>query len=106
MAVEKISTEWIDQTLHLWTKMLEELHDIADEWDEISDTEQVSWSLDWQQFILFLEDLNTGYRSSQMNPKQQAQYKDLLSKLKEVAPILKKLNIAQPPASVAESVQI
>ncbi len=81
--------------------MLEELEDIVPEW------EQADWSLEWAQFMDILEYvLHKAYQSSQMTSQQKAQYKELLSKLKEVEPVLKKLDIAQLPVSVAESAHV
>ena len=98
MAKEIIGADRIDHTLWLGTAMLEELADISQEWDEIPDWEQADWSLEWEQFLSFLRhDLEAAYKSSQMTSQQKAQYKKLLANLKDVAPILKKLNLSQPP---------
>ena len=46
--------------------------------------------------------LHKAYQSGQMTPEQKAQYKELLSKLKDAAPTLKKLDLSPPPVSLAE----
>ncbi len=105
MAKEIISADRIDHTLWLGKVMLEELGEIVTEWDGVPDWERVDWSLEWEQFISFMRhDLDAAYKSKQMTSQQKEQYKELLSKLKEVAPILKKLNLSQPPALLAETV--
>ncbi len=103
MDKEIISTVRIEGTLKLGMAMLEELAEYAPEWDEMPGAERASWSMDWEQFIFFLQDdLDTAYQSSQMTSEQKVRYKELLSKLEEAAPILKKLNLSQAPVSPAE----
>ncbi|MSQ14862.1 MAG: hypothetical protein EXR50_03245 [Dehalococcoidia bacterium] len=98
--MEIISADRIDHTLKMGSAMLGELEEIVPEWDEIPDWEQADWSLGWEQFISLLRhDLEAAYRSSQMTAEQKAQYKQLLSKLKDVSPVLKKLNLSQPAVS-------
>ncbi len=103
MAKEIINTVRIERTLKLGMAMLEELAEYAPEWDEMPDTEQYTWYMDWEQFIFFLQDdLDAAYQSAQMTSQQKVQYKELLSKLEEAAPTLKKLNLSQSPVLPAE----
>ncbi len=105
MVAKPTPTKRISRELELAFLMLEELDDNVTHWNEMSDWEQDDWHLEWGQFVNNVEyKLHIAYQSGQMTSKQQSKYKELLSKLKKAAPTLKKLNLSQPPVSLAEIV--
>ncbi len=101
MAAEIISADRIELELKLGNAMLEELSDNFERWREMLEGEQVSWLLDWDQFIHILEHtLNKAYVSNQMTPAHKTRYKELLSKIKDATPTIQKLNLTEPNVSL------
>ena len=97
----------IDQRVEIELKslrlMLGDLPEVAQEWDELSDGERVSWSLDWDQLMGALKvTLDPYYRSGAMNDDQRARYCTILRQLKEALPLIERLQLYPPPVPLDE----
>jgi hypothetical protein len=83
--------------------MLGDLPEVAQEWDELSDGERVSWSLDWDQLMGALKvTLDPYYRSGAMTDDQRARYGTILGQLKEALPLIQRLQLYPPPVPLDE----
>ncbi len=88
------------ESLHL---MLGDLPEVAQEWDELSDGERVSWSLDWDQLMGALKvTLDPYYRSGDMTADQRARYREILRQLQEALPLIQRLRLYPPPVPLEE----
>jgi len=91
-----------NQSVELWLKclrlMLGDLPEIAEEWDELSDGERVSWSLDWDQIMASdLPILDRHFRAGAMTTEQETRYRALLCELKAMLPTIQRLQLYPPP---------
>lgn len=74
-----------------------DLPEVADDWDDLLDSERVSWSLDWNHLMVdYLPEVDQAYRAGCMTPDQRARYCELLDSLRGVLSILEHLNLARP----------
>ncbi|MSQ15413.1 MAG: hypothetical protein EXR50_06075 [Dehalococcoidia bacterium] len=97
MAAQKITAEQVEGWLRIWPKMLVELDENVERWDEMPDWEQVDFMLEWSQFVSFLENvLCPAYESDLMTKAQREQYKELLSKLRKAIPTIQQLDLTRP----------
>ncbi len=84
--------------------MLGDLPEVAQEWDELSDGERVSWSLDWDQLMGALQvTLDPSYRSGAMSDEQRARYGTIRRELKEALPTIEQLQLYPPPVPLEEA---
>ena len=84
--------------LHSFTA---DLAGLVEEWESLSENAKEVESLDWDHLVgSYLTELAEYYLAGQMTPKQQARYRELLKKLKESMPAIRKLNLRLPPISV------
>jgi hypothetical protein len=78
--------------------MIADLPEVAAEWDELSDGERASWSLDWDQLMgSYLYLLDKYYRSQQLTPDQQVRYCTILRRLRESMALIDELQLFPPP---------
>jgi hypothetical protein len=91
----------IDGRLHLLLAEIEELPATADEWNSLEDWQRASISLEWDHMMAdYLTEADEYYRSGEMAPDQQARYRHVLCKLREVLPVVERLNFYPPPVSL------
>jgi len=75
-----------------------DLKSVSADWAALSEVERVTGSLDWDQAMAsYLPLLDRAYRAGQMTEDEQAQYRLLLGKLKELLPTVTRLNLYRPP---------
>ncbi|MBI4497888.1 MAG: hypothetical protein HY689_08330 [Chloroflexi bacterium] len=79
---------------------LEDMPEVAAEWPTWSENSQCSYALDWDKLMRELKLVVEAYRFGRMTPDQQAQYQELLGKLKEALPLIRKLNLTHPPGDL------
>lgn len=91
----------IDLDLDALFYELEDLIELAEIWDEEPDHMQYAEMLTWDSCMSTLSlDRDPAYHSGQMTLEQQARYRDLLRRLKEVLPILQNLGFSRPSVSL------
>ena len=91
----------IDQRVEIELKslrlMLGDLPEVAQEWDELSDGERVSWSLDWDQIMASdLTVLDRHFRAGEMTTEQEVHYRTLLCELNAMLPTIQRLRLYPP----------
>ena len=73
---------------------LDELTEVAEEWQEMPDGERTSWSLDWDQVMgSDLPEIEQYYRCGKLTAEQRARYRDLRRRLKAALPTIERLNL-------------
>ena len=72
------------------------LPELVEEWNDMSESSQASWVLEWMNLLDGLNFLTQAHSCGDMTPAQQARYETLMVKLKESAPILKRLELSLP----------
>ena len=88
----------IERRLRALLAEVEDLPNVSAEWDQWSEGNQVSYSLDWDHLMAdYLTELDGYYRAGDMTPDQQARYYELLRKLEANLPIIRCLNLFPPP---------
>lgn len=101
MATPSTVSSRLDRGIDLVRSFLDDLPDLADEWGKLAEAPRVSLSLEWDHLMAdYLTELDEHYRSGEMGPGQIAEYKLLLGRLKEVLPIINRLNLYRPPISL------
>ena len=91
----------VERGLHALIAELDWLPNTAAEWDVLSDTEQVSISLDWDHLIAdYRTELDEFYHAGTMTMQQRERYHVLLHKLREAQPIFERLNLYRPTISL------
>lgn len=91
----------IETGLHALIAEVDWLPNTADEWETLSDTEQVSISLDWDHLIAtYLTELDEFYHAGKMTAEQRERYHLLLHKLRDAQPIFERLNLYRPTISL------
>ena len=69
---------------------------LAETWNDLSDSNQVSYFLEWDNLMGMLKFLMQAYSAGDMTPPQKARYKALVSKLKKHKPIIDRLELSVP----------
>ncbi|MGI8689502.1 MAG: hypothetical protein ACR2M3_13090 [Thermomicrobiales bacterium] len=97
MATTTEITSRVERSLSALLAELDWLPNTAAEWDGLSDTEQVSISLDWDHLIAdYLTELDEFYHAGKMTAEQRERYHLMLHKLKDARPIFEQLNLYRP----------
>jgi len=103
MAAPTRTNQGIEIGLKSLRLMLGDLPEVAEEWPQLSDGERVSWSLDWDQIMASdLRVLDRHYRAGAMTTEQEARYRKLLCMLKDLPPLIERLQLYPPPVSLEE----
>jgi hypothetical protein len=77
--------------------MLGDLPEVAQEWSQMRDAEQASWSLDWDQVIgTHLQVLDSHYHTGDMTAQQRIEYQELRRKLVGALPLIRQLGLFEP----------
>lgn len=97
MATETTREERIELRLNALLASVADLPDIAEEWCALGDAERTSLSLDWDHLMAdYLTELDIDYEDGKMAGGQQTRYRQLLRKLKEIMPIIQRLDWYRP----------
>ncbi len=88
----------IERNLGALLAEVEDLPNVSAEWDQWTEGNRVSYSLDWDHLMAdYLTELDGYYRAGDLTPDQQARYFELLLKLKARLPMIHHLNLYPPP---------
>lgn len=102
MATQTAAITAVDRGLISLALMLSDLPAVAEEWDELSEAERASWSLDWDQEMGALPVvLVPAYRDGRMTDTQAANYRELWLRLGAGLPTIRRLNLWRPPMALA-----
>jgi hypothetical protein len=93
-------TQRLDLHLLAVEDLLNELAEVAATWDQLPESEQAAWSLDWDQAMARLRLLDRAARAGEMSLAQRQRYRVLLKRLCQALPALEQLNLQRPPVSV------
>jgi hypothetical protein len=87
----------IDIGLESLRLMLGDLPEVAEEWNQLDDGEQVHWSLDWDQLMgSDLPLLEAHFRADRMTAAQRERYRAVLTELKAALPLIERLDLYRP----------
>ncbi|MSQ14340.1 MAG: hypothetical protein EXR50_00535 [Dehalococcoidia bacterium] len=90
-----------ERSLNAIHSFIDDLRDLAEEWETLEEWDRVSESLYWDHMMAdYLVELDGFYNSSQLTKAQQSSYCLLIRRLKEVMPIITRLNWYCPPVSL------
>lgn len=97
MAAPSSKADDVDFFLDLVWRMIGDVPEIAEEWQELAGWERASWALDWDQVALGdVTRLDRHFRAGDMSSSQQADYLRLLGRFAQLAPVLMRLELAVP----------
>jgi hypothetical protein len=97
MAQKTELNQLIAKALRYDHAMIDELIEVVEEWDEIDDSERLSWMMDWDQFALSEQrDLRRWYTNGDMSVKQEAEYERLLERIDEHIPLIQQYGLTVP----------
>ncbi len=84
--------------IDLWSleAEIDDLPELAEDWNSLSENNNVSYLLEWHNEMGKLKFLARAHQSGDMTPTQQVRYKALLAKLKEYQPIIERLELSVP----------
>lgn len=92
----------IDGDLRYDHLIVDDLPYYAQDWDERTEDDRTAFSLDWDQALgSRLQFLQKEYTAGTMTPGQRTGYEDLLCKLRELLPTIKRLDLYLPPGLLA-----
>ena len=87
----------VERSLGALLAEVEDLPNVSAEWDQWTEGNRVSYSLDWDHLMAdYLTELDGHHRAGDLTPDQQARYLELLQKLKATLPIIHHLNLYPP----------
>ncbi len=90
-----------ERDLDAINSFIDDLPELAEEWDTLEEWDTVSESLYWDHLMAdYLAELDGYYRINMLSTAQQKSYRKLIKRLKEVMPIIEKLNWYRPPVSL------
>ena len=75
---------------------VDDLPRLLEIWDTLSDNNQVSYLLEWDDLMGRLDFLERGHKAGDMTPAHEKRYKTLLAKLKKYDFIIKRLDLGLP----------
>ncbi len=91
----------------IWTRIrslntfIHDLPGLEEEWSSIPSGVQSSFSLEWDQLMTEdIQELTECYNLGELTEAQRSSYRELLHELKEVMPIVEKLNWHRPSVPV------
>lgn len=77
--------------------MVDDLPEIADEWDELSDGESESWSHDWDNEMAKLTFLVEYVAQGVLTDDEERRYSGVVQKLHDAAPAIRRIRLRPPP---------
>lgn len=93
-----------DTALKIVRLLLDELDEVAEEWDALGEGERVAWSLAWGNEMARLRHLRRQADAGVLTPYQRALLTDILSRLAERRPRVVHLGLETPEGADAPSV--
>ena len=103
MATTAAVTRRLDRDIGSLRSFIDDLPGLADEWERLDEAPRVSLSLEWDHLMAdYLTELDEYFRCGEMASGQRVEYKSLLGKLRELLPIIRRLNLYYPPVSLGE----
>jgi len=91
----------IDHFLSALVANVEDFPAVVDEWETLPDGEQASTALHWDHLMAdYLTELDEHYRDGEMSEAQAKRYRELLSQLKSILPLVHKLKFYPPPVAL------
>lgn len=97
MATTTEARERAESYLRFAEAIVEDLPEVAEEWDGLGVDGQMSFSLEWSNEMSGLARLSEYSSRGQLTGKQQERYAKLRGKLKEIFPLVEKLDLYRPP---------
>ncbi|MGE0543239.1 MAG: hypothetical protein AB7R89_24025 [Dehalococcoidia bacterium] len=79
--------------------MVDDLPEIADEWDELSDGECESWSHDWDNEMAKLTFLGEYVAQGVLADDDERRYSEVVQKLRDAAPLIRQTHLRSPQIS-------
>ncbi len=76
------------------------LPEMAEAWEQEPEDRRLTYSLEWDEPLGRLEQLDRAYRSGALPTEQAARYRDLLRALREALPLIQKLALEPPRVSL------
>ena len=76
--------------------MLNDLQDVAAEWDRLGDEERTAWSIDWSNEMSALERLGQQAAEGVLADEQVRRYDHIIRRLNDVCALIKRLGLYQP----------
>jgi len=86
----------IDLALTSIRHMLDDLPEIAAEWDVISTDERLAWSLDWGNEMVKLQHIADALASARLDPDRTAQYRQLADRVAALVSTVDRLGLRRP----------
>ena len=75
---------------------LEDLPEVAAEWQSLDDGEQMSWGIQWGNEMAKLERLSRYAAEGSLAPDQQDSYRQLVIRARDLVPIMSQLKLYRP----------
>ena len=101
MATPSSTSADVELYLDCAWRMIDDVPELAGEWDDLPDAERASWSLDWDQVVLDdMRRLDREYRGGGMSRVQEASYQRLLHRFADLLPVLSRLGLSIPRVSL------
>ncbi|MBA2447187.1 MAG: hypothetical protein H0V51_04080 [Chloroflexi bacterium] len=93
----------IEQGLGALIAEVNDLPNLAKEWEELPDWNRASISLDWDHLLAdYLTELERVYRGGAMTPDQQARYRELRCKIRAALPLFERLRFLPIPVPLED----
>jgi hypothetical protein len=106
MAAASAVTMRIDRSLQSLLAEVEDLPNLAAEWDLLPDGARASIALDWDHLMAsIMAELSQAYQSDAMSWEQQERYLLLISNVWEAMPIIDRLGFYHPRFSPTEELR-
>lgn len=91
----------IDQFLGALQSWVEDFPALVGDWESLEEADQVGTSLQWDHLMAdYLTELDEHYRDGEMSIEQAEGYRRLLGQLKEILPLIQKLQFWEPIVSL------
>lgn len=101
MAAQTAVETRADRFLRLILAEVDGLPDTATRWCEWLDWQQADFALEWGHLMVdYLAELTEQYQSGAMSEPQRAQYRELLLRLRSALPVIERLRLQVPDASL------
>ncbi len=96
MATQTRVNERIDLKLNAVAAEFAGLPATAEDWPHMLDDHQAAFLLEWDELMARMESLDREFHSRGMTSAQQHAYRTLLTKLRDVLPLVERLNLPKP----------
>lgn len=83
----------IDNLLDGISEDVSALPALAKSWDRMPEKEKVVWDIEWSEQMRRLEGLDVSFRAGAMSAEQEARYRAVLLKIRELQPVIRSLDL-------------